>query len=66
MSLMLGKLYAALKEAGASEAGAEAASAEVAGYETRLGKIETDVAVIKWMIGYLVAAVTAMLIKMFS
>ncbi|MCS6302320.1 MAG: hypothetical protein H8K07_01440 [Nitrospira sp.] len=51
MSLMFGKLYNALKSAGVSEEAAEAAAAEVAGYENRLGKIETDVAVVKWMAG---------------
>lgn len=66
MSLMLGKLYNALKDAGASEGAAEAAAAEVAGYENRLGKIETDVAVIKWMVGFNLAATLAMMFKMFS
>lgn len=66
MSLMLGKLYTALKSAGASDGEAEAAAAEVAGYENRLGKIETDVAVIKWMVGFNLAATTAMLFKLFS
>lgn len=66
MSLMLAKLYTALKAAGASEAEAEAAAAEVAGYENRLAKIDSDVAVVKWMVGFNLAATTAMLFKMFS
>ncbi|BFU90110.1 MAG: hypothetical protein NTAFB01_12970 [Nitrospira sp.] len=63
---MLAKLYTALKAAGASEAEAEAAAAEVAGYENRLAKIDSDVAVVKWMVGFNLAATTAMLFKMFS
>lgn len=51
MSLMFGKLYSALKLAGASEEAAEAAAAELAGYESRLAKVETDLAVLKWMVG---------------
>lgn len=66
MSLMLGKLYTALKGAGASEEDAQAASVEVAGYENRLAKIETDVAVIKWMLAFNLAATMTMLFKMFS
>lgn len=66
MSLMLAKLYSALKAAGASESEAEAAAAEVAGYENRVAKIETDVAVTKWMVGFNLAATTAMLFKLFS
>lgn len=51
MSLMFGKLYSALKSAGVSEETAEAAAAELAGYETRLAKVGTDLAVLKWMVG---------------
>lgn len=66
MSLMLGKLYTALKDAGASEGAAEAAAAEVAGYENRLANIESELKLHRWMLGYLSAAVTAMTIKLFS
>jgi hypothetical protein len=73
MSLMLAKLYTALKDAGASEATAEAAAAEVAGYENRLTGVEgelrsirSELSTIRWVLGYLVASVTAILFKVFS
>jgi hypothetical protein len=36
------------------------------GYETRLGSIETRLAVIQWMLGVLIAGVAALLIKAFA
>lgn len=73
MSLMLGQLYRALKSAGASEDEANNAAAEVASYENRLAKIETDLAMmksdmttLKWMLGYVIAALTAVLIRVFA
>jgi hypothetical protein len=44
-------LYDALKEAGASEEKARKAAEAVAQWETRLGKIEADLGVLKWMVG---------------
>jgi hypothetical protein len=55
MSIMLGKLYLALKEGGASEASATEAASEVAGYENRLARIESDVSLLKWMVGAMLA-----------
>ncbi len=57
MALMLARTYAAFKAAGVSEAEAQAAAEEIASFETRLGKIEADLAVVKWMIGGLFAVV---------
>jgi hypothetical protein len=45
MALMLGKLYDALRDAGATEVKAREASEEVADFERRIGRIETMVAV---------------------
>jgi hypothetical protein len=66
VSLMLGKLYTALKDAGASESSAEAAATEVAGYESRPNKIETDLAVLKWMVSAVLAVCLTILFKVFS
>jgi hypothetical protein len=66
MAIMLAKTYAAFKAAGVSESEATAAAEEIAGYENRLAKIETDLAVIKWMLGVLIAGVAALLIKAFA
>ena len=63
MSLMIADLYAALIEAGASEAKAKQAATEVAGYDNRLAKIETDLSVLKWMAGFQIALLIAVLFK---
>ena len=65
MSLILGKLYIALKSAGVSDEQAESA-AEESGCENRWDKIESDLAVIKWMLGFNLATTTAILFKVFS
>lgn len=57
MAMMLGDLYGALLEAGASESTAQKAAEELAGYDNRFARIETDIAVIKWMLGLLIASV---------
>lgn len=51
MALQLGALRAALLDAGAAPDKADKASEEVAGYETRLAKIDTDLTLLKWMVG---------------
>ena len=66
MTIMIGGLYDALKEAGASEAKAREAATEVAVYENRLSKIDTDLAVLKWMSGFQIALLVAVLFKIFS
>jgi hypothetical protein len=49
MAMMLGALYKALMEP--TEENARRAAEEVAGYDSRLAKIETDLLVLKWMVG---------------
>ncbi len=62
---MLSRTYDALIAAGAPEDKARAAAEELAGYESRFAKIETDLAVIKWMLGIVVAGVASLVIKAF-
>lgn len=57
MAVMPGHLYGALIEAGASESSAHKAEEELAGYDNRFAKVETDIAVMKWMLGFLIASV---------
>lgn len=54
MSLMQGKTYDALIEAGASPAKAQAAAEELAGYDKALADIRSDLRVLKWMVATLV------------
>jgi hypothetical protein len=65
MAVMLSKTYDALVAAGAPEEKARAAADELAAYETRFGKIETDLAVLKWMLGVVIAGVASLVIKAF-
>lgn len=69
MSIMLGKLYLALKEGGATDSLAAEAASEVAGYENRLTKMESDISLIKWMLGAnttLLVALVALLINLMA
>jgi len=66
MATMISEVYDALLSAGAPEEKARKAAEVLASYESRFAKIEADLLVLKWMVGYLVAAVTALLFKAFS
>ncbi len=55
MSTMIAEMYDALKDAGASDDKARAAATAVAEYETRTSKIEADVGLLKWMVGFNIA-----------
>ena len=52
MAVMMGNLYSALRQAGADEENARKAAEEIAGYENRFSKLESDVALLKWMVGF--------------
>jgi hypothetical protein len=66
MAVMLSKTYDALIAAGAPDDKARAAAEELAGYESRFTKIETDLAVLKWMMGVNLAASLSLVIKAFA
>ena len=51
MSILNVDLYDALKEAGAGEGTARKAAASVAAYDNRFAKLESDLAMLKWMVG---------------
>jgi hypothetical protein len=57
---MITELYDALKDAGADEEKARKAAETVASYENRFAKIETDLAILKWMVGFNLAATIAL------
>lgn len=56
----------ALKEAGASEEKARKAAEALASYENRFTRIESDLTVLKWMVGFNLAMTVAVLWKAFS
>ena len=63
---MISEVYDALKEAGASEEKARKAAEAIAGYENRFSRIESDLTILKWMVGFNLAVTTAVLWKVFS
>jgi hypothetical protein len=65
MALMLAKTYEAFIAAGAPEEKAREAAEELAAYESRFAKIETDLTVLKWMVGFVIAGVASLVIKTF-
>jgi hypothetical protein len=62
MTTMITELYDALKDAGADEEKARKAAETVAAYENRFAKIETDLAILKWMIGFNLAGTVALVL----
>jgi hypothetical protein len=64
MSTMIAELYDALKAAGAPDDQARKAAEVVAGYENRFAKIENDLNLLKWMIGFNMAATVGVLVKL--
>ncbi len=66
MSTMITELYDALKDAGASDEKAKAAAKALADYDTRFNKIEADLLLLKWMVGFVLAGVVSMVAKSFA
>lgn len=54
MTLRLGALHDALLDPGNAEKARRAAE-EVASYDNRMAKIEADLMLLKWMVGFLLA-----------
>lgn len=61
MTTMITELYDALKDAGANEDKARKAAETVVADESRFSKIETDVGLLKWMVGFNLAATVALI-----
>jgi hypothetical protein len=66
MTTMIREVYEALKEAGASEEKAAKAAEAIASYESRFNKMETDLALLKWMAGFNLAISVTILFKLFG
>jgi hypothetical protein len=65
MALQLGALRDALIDAGASPAKAERAAEEIAGYEREVANVRSDIILMKWMLGVVVAFQVAIFTKLF-
>lgn len=66
MSTMIFEVYDALKEAGATEDKAKKAAEALAAYENRFNRVENDLNLLKWMVGFNLAISVGMLLKLFS
>jgi phage shock protein A len=65
MTIMMARLYDALRAGNVPDDKARAAAEEAAGYENRAARIDTDLTVLKWMIATNLAMTTAILFKTF-
>ena len=65
MPLMMEKLYDALRAAEVPDDKARAAAVEVASFENRLAKVEADLLLIKWMLGFNIAVTVAVMLRVF-
>jgi hypothetical protein len=63
---MIFEVYDALKEAGATEEKAKKAAEALAAYESRFNKIEGDLNLLKWMVGFNLALSAGILLKLFG
>jgi len=63
MAIMMGNLYEALKGAGASEEKAKAAAEEIANYDNAIADLKSDMQLVKWMLGALIALNVAMFVN---
>jgi hypothetical protein len=73
MPVMSGEVYDALTEAGASPEKARKAAEAVAGYENRFAglegrllKMDGDLTLLKWMVGFNVALTVGVLVRLFA
>ena len=65
MALMMGSLYQALRESGASDETSRKAAEEVADYQKQLSDIRSDLSLVKGLLGVVVAGVMALVLKTF-
>ena len=63
MSAIVKEVYDAFKEAGVSEEKSTEAAKAIADFDTRFAKLETDLLVLKWMVGLVIAAEVLPLLK---
>ena len=63
MPIMLSKTYAALVAAGAPEEAASEAADEIADFERTLSAMQSDIKLIKWTLGVVLACVVVPLFK---
>ncbi|PJB02488.1 MAG: integrase, partial [Hydrogenophilales bacterium CG_4_9_14_3_um_filter_63_34] len=60
------EVYDALKDAGATEDKARKAAEALAAYENRFNKVESDLNLLKWTVGFNLALSAGILLKMYT
>ena len=65
MSTMISEVYDAFLSAGAPEDKARKAAEALADYENRFTKIDAELVILKWMVGFAVALNVAILVRLF-
>jgi hypothetical protein len=65
VATMISEVYDAFVAAGAPEDKARKAVEAIASYENRFSRVESDLAVLKWMTGTILADVAALVVKTF-
>ena len=65
MAMMMGSLYAALREGGTGDEAARKAAEEVADYTKQLSDSRNDLAMVKALLGVVVTGIVALLLKAF-
>ncbi len=65
MAIMMADLYDALVDGGTSDEKARKAAQEVADFQKQLGDIRSDLALVKGLLGVVVAGVLALVMKAF-
>lgn len=65
MSIMISEVYDVFVAAGAPEEKARRAAEALTVDESRFSKLENDMAVIEWMIGFVIALLAAVALKLF-
>jgi hypothetical protein len=63
---MIFEVYDALKDAGATEEKAKKAAESLANYESRFNKVESELTLLKWMVGFNIGLSVAILLKLFG
>ncbi|WP_174299711.1 integrase [Caulobacter sp. S45] len=65
MTMMVKEVYDALLAAGAPEDKAARAAQALAGNDNRFNKVESDLTLLKWMVGLVMAGIVALITKTF-
>lgn len=65
MSTMITEVYDAFISAGADDEKAKAAASALADYESRFNRVDSDLRILKWMVGAILAGVVSLVIKSF-